>query len=83
MRIRIEAIEAKLINSSTPTYDDYIIPHWMVKYTIEFAGGPPHSIEGKMEWLEAPDARKILEYLRNRYTDKPNGQERKNMGLYK
>lgn len=67
MTIRIESIEATLINTSAGGHDDYVLKNWKVTYMIFFDAGQSHFVKGEMDWLETPDPRKILEYLRNRY----------------
>ena len=61
MNIRIESIEAEIIDLSTFEESDFKINRWVIKYEIVIEHD--HVIQGRLNWSTVPDAYKILKYI--------------------
>lgn len=67
MRIKINSIQAVIIDSSTYESEHFIISYWKIEYTVIQTGIINHSnlIEGKLNWKEDVDIDKILNYIKS------------------
>lgn len=62
----INSIEAQISDISTFEESKFLIPRWIIKYTIVIEHD--HVIEGRLNWNDMPDPDKIIEFI-NRFYD--------------